>query len=225
MHGKFVANLQVKVLTTQQEIFVVRGMTRCLLGRPAIEALQIIKWYQPVHKAENNLSEAADIQAEFPNLFKGFEKMSEEYTICLKSDAQPCALSTPRRIPIPLMKKVVDELLKMPVEGVISRVDQPTDWCSGMVIVPKLKGRMRICVDLSKLNESVKQERLVLPSVEHTLAKLQRASVFSKLEANSGFWQVPLSKESALLTMFIMPFGRFCYSRLPFDITSPPKLV
>ena len=202
-----------------------RGMTRCLLGRPAIEALQIIKWYQPVHKAENNLSEAADIQAEFPNLFKGFGKMSEEYTICLKSDAQPCALSTPRRIPIPLMKKVTDELLKMPVEGVISRVDQPTDWCSGMVIVPKLKGRMRICVDLSKLNESVKQERLVLPSVEHTLAKLQRASVFSKLEANSGFWQVPLSKESALLTMFIMPFGRFCYSRLPFGITSAPKLV
>ena len=127
-------------------------------------------------------------------------KMSEEYIICLKSDAQPFALSTPRRIPIPLMKKVEDELLKMQVEGVISKVDQPTDWCSGMVIVPKSKGRVRMCVDLSKLNESVKRERLVLPSVEHTLAQLQGASVFSKLDANSGFWQVPLSKESALLT-------------------------
>ena len=120
---------------------------------------------------------------------------------------------------IPLKKKVEDELLKMQVLGVISKVDQPTDWCSGMVIVPKSKGCVRICVDLSKLNESVKRERLLLPSVEHTLAQLQGASVFSKLDANSGFWQVPLSKESALLTTFKMPFGRFCYNRLPFGIT------
>ena len=57
VRGKFVANLQVTVLTTQQEIFVVQGMTRCLLGRPAIEALRVIKRCEPVHKAENNLSE------------------------------------------------------------------------------------------------------------------------------------------------------------------------
>ena len=92
-------------------------MTRCLLGRPAIEALQLVKRCESVHKAENNLSEVADVQAEFPNLF------SEEYTSCLKSDAQPFALSTPRRIPILLMKKVEDELLKMQVDGVISKVN------------------------------------------------------------------------------------------------------
>ena len=60
------------------------------------------------------------------------------------------------------MKKVEDELLKMQVEGVISKVDQPTDWCSGMVIVPKSNGPMRVCVDMSKLNESVKGERILL---------------------------------------------------------------
>ena len=41
------------------------------------------------------ITNLADVQAEFPNLFKGLGKMSEEYTICLKSDAQPFALSTP----------------------------------------------------------------------------------------------------------------------------------
>ncbi len=97
--------------------------------------------------------------------------------------------------------------------------NQPTDWCSGMVIVSKSKGRVRICVDLSKLNESVKR---VLPSVEHTLAQLQGASVFSKLDADSGFWQAPLSL--TLLTTFITPFGRFCYNRLPLGITSAPEL-
>ncbi|XP_062523487.1 uncharacterized protein K02A2.6-like [Corticium candelabrum] len=224
VRGKFVAKLQVKALAAQQEIFVVSGMTRCLLGRPAIEALQVIKRCEIVQKAACNLVKVADVQAEFPNLFKGLGKMKEEYTICLKSDTKPFALSTPRRIPIPLMKKVEDELLKMQVEGVISKVDLPTDWCSGMVIVPKPNGRVRVCVDMSKLNESVKRERMVLPSVEHTLAQLQGARVFSKIDANSGFWQIPLSNESALLTTFITPFGRFCYNRLPFGITLAPEL-
>ena len=134
--GKFVAKLQVKALTTQQEIFVVRGMTRCLLGRPAIVALQVIKRCETVQKGASYLVEVADVQAEFPNLFKGLGKTKEEYTICLKSDAKPFALSTPRPIPIPLMKTVENELLKMQVEGVISKVDQ--DWCSGMVIVLSL---------------------------------------------------------------------------------------
>lgn len=45
----------------------------------------------------------------------------------------------------------------------------------------------------------------------------------SKLDANSGFWQVPLSEQSALLTTFITPFGRFCFNRMPFGISSAPE--
>ena len=44
-----------------------------------------------------------------------------------------------------------------------------------------------------------------------------------KLDANSGFWQVPLSEESTLLTTFITPFGRFAFRRLPFGISSAPE--
>ena len=64
---------------------------------------------------------------------------------------------------------------------------------------------------------------VVLPSVDHTLAQLGEAKVFTKLDANSGFWQIELSKESALLTTFITPYGRFCFNRLPFGITSAPE--
>ena len=55
------------------------------------------------------------------------------------------------------------------------------------------------------------------------LAQLAGARVFTKLDANSGFWQIPLAKESALLTTFIIPFGRSCFNRLPFGITSAPE--
>jgi len=60
----------------------------------------------------------------------------------------------------------------------------------------------------------------MLPSVEQTLAQLGGAIVFSKLDANSGFWQVELTKTSSLLTTFITPFGRYRFNRLPFGITS-----
>ena len=87
-------------------------------------------------------------------------------------------------------------------------------------MVPKLDGKACICVDLTKFNESVCRDRHILPSVEHTLAQLGGAKVFTRLDANSGFWQIELSKESALLTTFITPFGRFCFNRLTFGITT-----
>ena len=71
--------------------------------------------------------------------------------------------------------------------GVISKVDEPTPWCAGMVVVPKKSGDVRICVDLKPLNESVLREVHPLPKVDETLAQLSGARVFSKLDANSGF--------------------------------------
>lgn len=39
--------------------------------------------------------------------------------------------------------------------GVISRIEEPTDWCSGMVPVPTKEGSVRICCDLTNLYEDV----------------------------------------------------------------------
>ena len=47
--------------------------------------------------------------------------------------------------------------------------------------------------------------------------------VFSKINDNSGFWQIPLDKQWALLTTVITPFGRYNFNRLPFGIISAPE--
>ena len=106
--------------------------------------------------------------------------------------------------------------------GVITRIEQPTDWCAPMVVVPK-KDDVRICVDMTKLNESVLRERHEMLLVEYTLGQLAGAKIFTKLDANFGFWQVPVSVEFALLTIFMTPFGRFCFNRLPFGISLAPE--
>jgi len=89
-----------------------------------------------------------------------------------------------------------------------------------MVAVSKKSGAIRICVNLKRLNQNVLREVHPLPKIDNTLAQLSGATIFSKLDANSGFWQIPLSAKSRLLTTFIMPFGHFCFNKLPFGISS-----
>ena len=93
-----------------------------------------------------------------------------------------------------------------------------------MVVVPKKTGAVRICVNLKPLNESVLREVHPIPRVNEALAQLAGATIFSKLDANSGFWQIPLSPEPRPLTTFIMLFGRYHFNKLPFGISSAPEL-
>lgn len=93
-----------------------------------------------------------------------------------------------------------------------------------MVVVPMKSGAIRICVDLKPLNQGVFRGVHPLPKVDNTLAQLTGAKLFTKLYANSGFWQIPLSPSSCLLTTFITPSGRYCFNKLPFGISSAPEL-
>ena len=213
--GKFTGTFTLGDRQVKSEAYVARGLTKSLLGRPAIQLLELIKCIATIDETTG-----FSPRDEFPTLFTGLGKLKGEYTIELRDDAQPFSLSTPRRVAIPLLKSVQQELDRMERNGVIAKVEQPTEWCCGMVVVPKSNSnKVRICVDLTRLM----RERHPLPAVDQTLAQLAGGKVFSKLDANSGFWQIPLSPASALLTTFITPFGRYHFRRLPFGISSAPE--
>ncbi|UYV69315.1 K02A2.6-like, partial [Cordylochernes scorpioides] len=74
------------------------------------------------------------------------------------------------------------------------------------------------------LNKFVQREHYPIRPVEYTLAQMGGAKLFSRLDANSGFWQIPLSEESSSLTTFLTPFGRYRFKRLPFGISSAPDV-
>ena len=88
-----------------------------------------------------------------------------------------------------------------------------------MVPVVKKSG-VRICVDLERLNQKVRRERYMMPTMDDIIHKLHSSNIFSKPDATSSFWQIPLDEQSAELTTFITRFGRFCFKRHPFGITS-----
>ena len=77
--------------------------------------------------------------------------------------------------------------------------------------------------------DSVMRETHPIPKVDDTLAQLSGAPLFTKLDANSGFWQIPLSEESGLLTTFITPFGKYAFNPISAELngmrsTSKPEI-
>jgi len=136
----------------QEEIFVVQDLCRQLLGRPAIEALGLAVRVGAIFGGN-----VKPLQ-QFPQLFEGLGKLKGEYMIKLKPESKPYSLSVPRRVAVPLMGRVREELQRMERLGVIAKVEDPSDWCASMVVVPKANGKIRICVDLTKLNQSVCRE-------------------------------------------------------------------
>ena len=215
--GCFEAHIEVNKRKVVERVYVVKGLQTPLIGRPAIQKLELVRRIHEVSQDKGY------VISEYPELFTGLGKIKGRYQIELEEGAKPYSVSTPRRVPIPLLSRVKEELQRMENLGVISKIDQPTDWCSGMVVVPKPGNGVRICVDLTRLNKYVKRERHILPSVDQVLAQIGNAKAFSKLDANSGFWQIELDPESSKLTTFITPYGRYCFNRLPFGISSAPE--
>ena len=213
--GEITTAMTYKDKQVTQTIFVVRNLQYNLVGLPAIRALGILTRIEAI---------SVPIKEQFPSLFTGLGTFhGSSYEIQLKPDSKPFALFTPRNVPLPLRDKVKDELARMEALDIIAPVEEPTPWCAGMVVVPKKSNQVRICVDFRALNESVLREVHPLPKVDETLAQMAGATVFSKLDANCGFWQIPLSENCQKLTTFITPFGRYYFKRLPFGICSAPE--
>ena len=160
--GEFSTTLSYKERSCVHPVFVVGKLQQNLLGLPAIRALNLLTQVDGIQTS---------IPDQYPRLFTGLGTFPESYEIKLKSDAKPFALFAPRNVPLPLRKTVQQELQRMESLGVISCADKPTQWCAGMVVVPKKSGAVRICVDFRPLNENVLRETHPLPKVDHTLAQ------------------------------------------------------
>lgn len=214
--GKCTVLLQKGNIFHKEDIFIVENQNEPLLGRGGIAAFELIKEIEEITTTNKWVSS-------YPEVFKGLGVFKETYSIKLQENATPYAISCPRRIPIPLKDKVKNELKKMEKDGIITSIREPTEWCAPLVVVPKKNGAIRMCVDYTQLNKYVERERLLLPSVEESLAQIGQAKYFSKLDTNSGFWQVKLETSTAKLTTFVTPFGRFFFNRLPFGLCSAPE--
>ena len=83
----------------EEDIYVVRELTKPRLGRQAIKQLGLIRRIAAVDKLGQNPVE--HYKQQFPSLFRGLGKLEGEYTIQLQDGAKLFVLSTPHRVAIP----------------------------------------------------------------------------------------------------------------------------
>ncbi|XP_075726431.1 uncharacterized protein LOC142768344 [Rhipicephalus microplus] len=119
--GKFLATIQWRQRIVRQTVYVVSPLRSILLGLPALEALELIKF-------ADSVSSATAIEASYPQLFGSLGAMQGEYNIRLKPNSVPFAISVARRIALPLRDRVKQELERMERDDVIRKVDEPTEW-------------------------------------------------------------------------------------------------
>ena len=121
--------------------------------------------------------------------------------LTLNSDVEPI-LRPPKRLPVEIKEPVKLELDRLVTAGVLTPVDDPTDWVNQMAIATKKNGRLRICIDPRSLNLTPKREHYQLPVLGDILPDLAKAKIFSKVDLSHGYWHCTLEEDSSRLTTF-----------------------
>ena len=175
--------------------YILDYLARPLLGWIAFQKFGVVAKVDEIALPERSTSHMKRTQ---PKVFTGLGCMPGEYEIRLREGVTPFNLATPRRIPIPLLPKVQAVLKRMEYMDVVEKVDQPTEWCSPVVIVPRKNGKVRICGDFIQLNKAVLRENNPMPTTEQTIAKLAGAKIVSKFSSSGR-------ENSALIRSFLRP--------------------
>lgn len=84
------------------------------------------------------------------------------------------------------------------------RVIEPSqvEWSFPVVLVAKSDGTPRFCVDYRRLNNLTVRDTFPLPRMDDCIDFLGEAAVFSLLDANAGYWQIPAAVEDQGKTTF-----------------------
>jgi RNase H-like domain found in reverse transcriptase/Reverse transcriptase (RNA-dependent DNA polymerase)/Integrase zinc binding domain len=213
VHGEI--SVKLKFVVTPTESVPLLGLEACV-------QLGLIKKIGQV-KNPNKVITKADWLKEYDDVFSGLGCLPGEYTIRIKTDAVP-KVEPSRRVPLALRDRLKEKLNSLEKQEIIEKVTHPTDWVHNLVVVEKLNGDLRLCLDPTVLNRSVKREHYPIPVAEDVIACLTGKKFFSILDMKDGFHQVKLDKSSSDLCTFSTPFGRYKYLRLPFGLASSPEV-
>lgn len=91
-------------------------------------------------------------------------------------------------------------------------------------LVSKKGGSSRLVVDYRRLNSQTSKLGNPFPSVFDTFKNLGGSCVFSSLDMNSGYHQIPLDPLSMNLTSFVILNEQYEYTRLPFGLVNAPRV-
>lgn len=154
-------------------------------------------------KLQKLLSDYSDV---FPSRLPGLPPIrGTEHEIKL-SDDKPVFRPTYRLSPLELrtLKDQITEMLEL-------KLIQPcaSPYGAPILFVKKSDGSLRMVIDFRALNKKVVRDRYPMPLISDLLDKLSSATIMSKLDLLSGFYQVRVADNSRGLTVITTPMGQF----------------
>ena len=192
-----------------------KGPSRSLLSWKMSQRLKLI---QVANTVEGTT--IPELLHKFSEVTTGMgEYKGEPVKIHIDESIKPVA-QPHRRIPFHVRKQVEEKLDQLQRDDIIERAEGPTPWVSPIVVVPKPHNdnEIRICVDMRSLNKAIIRERHIIPTTDDIIADLNGCKVFSKIDLNQGYHQLPLHPDSRHLTTFSTHVGLYRYKRLNFGL-------
>ena len=156
----------------------------------------------------------------FPqDLPQGLPRVSQghEFHIDLEDDVPP--IHRPRYKMSPLELEEAKKQIQLMLEhGFIRPSDSP--YGALVLFVPKKDGGLRFCIDYRWLNKKTVKNRYPLPLPEELFDRLGQARVFSKIDLQSGYWQMPVRHEDIHKTVFKTRWSLYEFLVMPFSVTN-----
>lgn len=143
-----------------------------------------------------------------------------DHRINLKSDAKPFNQHSYRmnQVELVALRKQLDELLEQRfIEPSLSQYGSPC------LFVKKRTGELRLVVDYRKLNHATLRMNYSLPRIDESLEQFKGARFFSKLDLNSGYFQIRIAEKDVPKTAFNTRFGSYQFRVLPFGLSGGPS--
>lgn len=170
-----------------------------------------------VEKTEQMVTEYKDIFATKVSEVK--EALVEPIEITMKDEIP---IYTPQWRLAQTEQDVIDKEVESMLEAdIIQPSTSPFNF--PVIVVPKKDGSARVCVDFRELNKVTITDPFPIPIIDDILNRLASSKIFSTLDLKCGYWQIPLSKETARKTAFTTRKGHFEFKRLPFGLKNAPS--
>jgi hypothetical protein len=110
------------------------------------------------------------------------------------------------------------ELAKLLAAGFIREVFHP-EWLSNPVLVRKKNSsEWRMCVDHTDLNKHCPKDPFGLSRIDQVIDSTEGCDLIYFLDCYSGYHQITIKEEDQETTVFITPFGAYCYTTMSFGL-------
>nr|KYP75017.1 Retrovirus-related Pol polyprotein from transposon 17.6 [Cajanus cajan] len=93
-----------------------------------------------------------------------------------------------------------------------------TTWLANVVLVKKSSGKWRMCTDYTDLNKACPKDAYPLPCIDRLVDGASGHSIFSFLNAYSGYNQIKMHTADEEKTAFITENANFCYKVMLFGL-------